>query len=140
MYGLIRRNSDPFRIFDNFFNNDEIFAGLGSLQKNVTPAVNIAKTSEGYDLQIAAPGFSRDSFDIDVENGQITISGNADSTYESGIENLTLQEFSRSSFKRSFSLPKNANVEQINARYETGILTISIPSEFESKKKIIDVK
>ena len=140
MYGLIRRNSDPFRIFDNFFNNDEVFAGLGSLQKNVTPAVNIAKTSEGYDLQIAAPGFSRDSFDIDVENGQITISGNADSESESSIENLTLQEFSRSSFKRSFSLPKNANVEQINARYETGILTISIPSEFESKKKIIDVK
>ena len=78
MYGLIRRNNDPFRIFDNLFNNDELFSGLGNIQKVSVPAVNIAKTDEGYDLQIAAPGFSRDSFDIDVENGQITISGNID--------------------------------------------------------------
>ena len=140
MYGLIRRNNDPFRIFDNFFNNDEIFSGLGSMQKVSVPAVNIAKTDEGYDLQIAAPGFSRDSFDIDVENGQITISGNIDSSSDISNETLTMQEFSTSSFKRSFSLPKNANIEQIDARYESGILTISIPSDYESKKKIINVK
>ena len=140
MYGLIRRNNDPFRIFDNLFNNDELFSGLGNIQKVSVPAVNIAKTDEGYDLQIAAPGFSRDSFDIDVENGQITISGNIDSSSGISSESLTLQEFSTSSFKRSFSLPKNANIEQIDARYESGILAISIPSEYESKKKIIDVK
>ena len=72
MYGLIRRREDPFSIFDNLINST--LGGYDSFALDNSPAVNIIKKESSYDLKIAAPGFSRDDFDVNIEDGQLTIS------------------------------------------------------------------
>jgi len=101
-----------------------------------TPRANVLKTSEGYSIELAAPGFSRDEFEIEADNGVLTVKvGTSDTKVYN--ENLTSQEYSFASFTRSWSLPKEAAVEGIGARYDAGILYISIPMTGPGNEKIM---
>jgi len=59
----------------------------------------------------------------------LTISVNENSVTEAQATNYVRREFSYGKFNRSWSLPKNTNIEGISANYDAGILTVSIPEE-----------
>jgi HSP20 family protein len=106
-----------------------------------TPMVNIKETGSEFILEVSAPGHDKDNFDINIENNVLIISSSVENNKSENGENYTRREFYKSSFSRSFTLPKNANSESINATYENGILTLSIPkSEPVKKSKQIKVK
>ena len=105
-----------------------------------TPRANTLKTDEGYQIEMAAPGFSRDDFDINVDNGVLNISISSEDTQEY-MDQLMSQEYSLSSFSRSWTLPEGASIENIDARYEAGILNLFIPVAGKNAKSlVIDVK
>jgi HSP20 family protein len=106
-----------------------------SLLSTNTPLANVASNEEGYTIELAAPGFSRNDFNIDVENNVLTVTGTSYGTDEKEISSYTSHEFSCSSFTRTWSLPDGANVESVAANYEAGILNIRIPVEGTQKKK-----
>ncbi len=103
---------------------------------STTPRANIIKNNEGYTIELAAPGFSRDEFEISADNGVLTVQvGTSDTaTY---VESLTSQEYSYSSFTRSWSLPKEAAIEGIAARYDAGILYVNIPMTGTANEKLV---
>jgi len=106
-----------------------------------TPRVNVKETDTEFILDVSAPGYSKDNFDINIENNVLTISNSMENESSDDSENYTRREFYKSSFSRSFNLPKNVNSETINATYEKGILTLSIPKlEPAKKSKQIKVK
>jgi len=128
----IRRNS-VFSDFDNAIN--DIFGAVRPFKANkhtynyvTTPKANIKRSDGGFSLELAAPGFSKDEFDINVENDVLTISINNE-TPKNYNSDVVLKEYSYNSFSRSWTLPENTNVENINARYEAGILSLYIPVE-----------
>ena len=130
------------RDFDTIFNT--FFGPSTNRQErmtsvNTTPRANVIKNNEGYTIELAAPGFSRDEFEISADNGILTVQvGTSDTA--AYIESLTSQEYSYSSFTRSWTLPKEATVEGIAARYDAGILYINIPMVGTANEKImIDV-
>jgi len=133
----IRNNLD--REFDTLINSFFGPTGHGASRfTNVTttPRANVLKESEGYMIELAAPGFSRDEFDIGVDNGILSIHvGTSDNAVYS--ENLTSQEFSYASFTRSWTLPKDASSEAISARYDAGILYVNIPTSSNTNNKIV---
>ena len=101
-----------------------------------TPRANVIKQAEGFTIELAAPGFSRDEFEIGVDNGVLSIHvGTSDSAEY--IEQLTSQEFAYSSFTRSWTLPKDAAPEAISARYEAGILYVTVPTNSNTNNKIV---
>ena len=104
------------------------------------PRANVLKVDEGYSIELAAPGLSRDEFEISVDNGVLSVHVSTSDTKDYS-EKLTTQEYSYSSFTRSWNLPDDASVECIDARYEAGILFLEVPVNGKKMKKhIIDVK
>ncbi|MBX2872515.1 MAG: Hsp20/alpha crystallin family protein [Saprospiraceae bacterium] len=114
----------------NFFKDDDFINGWRT-GRNL-PAVNIAETKEAYSLEVAAPGLKKEDFKITVEKWLMRISGENQSETEEEKDNYQRREFSYQSFHRSFWLPENANPDVIRAKYEDGLLLITIP------KRVVD--
>lgn len=92
------------------------------------PAVNVSETESSYCVQLAAPGLKKDDFEIDLAEGNLTISANkGHETTASTGKKITRREYSFSQFKRTFSLPSHVNTDKVVAKYEDGILEIILP-------------
>ena len=117
--------------FNDFMNTDlvsrDVFKSM--------PAVNISETNDAYMLELASPGMRKEDFRIEVENGVMTISSGKKTENNTEDSRFTRREFSYSTFSRTFTLPEHVDTEGIAARYEQGILMISIPKKDEAKKK-----
>jgi len=125
---------DIFSIFENSISK--------SKSSNLTmPRANISKTNNGFCVEIAAPGFSRGDFNIDIDNGILNISVSSNSETDYVDKKFTSKEFSYSSFSRSWRLPENINDERVSASYENGILSVDIPElvSKSSKKLTINI-
>ncbi|TRX52032.1 Hsp20/alpha crystallin family protein [Fulvivirga sp. M361] len=138
---LVRTHRNEFpsysSLFDDFFNTE-----LGDWRRNnfsrsntTLPKVNILEDNDRFIVQMAAPGMNKKDFDLNLDQNILTIS--SDKNEEARDENLTYskKEFDYQAFQRSFTLPDSADGEKINAKYENGILAISIPKKEEAKPK-----
>jgi HSP20 family protein len=135
---LVRFSNRYPSLFDRFFENDLFDWSSRNYSSTDTtlPSVNIKESSDDFEVEVAAPGFSRNDFKIELDHDLLTISS------EKEVENETKdgqqfnqREFSYQSFSRSFTLPNTADSEKIGAKYENGILRISIPKKEEAKPK-----
>lgn len=109
------------RLFD--FDEDLFDGGIG------TPPVNICETNKEFQLDLSVPGMKRDDFNVEVENGVLTISSEKEEEKKDEDKNYRRREFSYSSFSRSFTLPDNVDENNINAKYDNGMLKIAIPKK-----------
>ena len=121
---------DFFKPWNEWFDNDTNFL---SRQLRI-PSVNITENKDEYSVSLAVPGMKKDDFKIDVNGNMLTISCEKDETKEEKDKKYTRKEYSYSSFSRSFTLPDEVNREKIDARYEDGLLKISLPRKEEAKK------
>jgi HSP20 family protein len=125
------------KMFDDFFtgeifnwNFDEMLSGKGF------PAVNIKETNDGYEMEVAAPGLSKDRFKVELENDLLVISASQETSREEKEPdgNYTRREFSYESFHRTFRLPEGTvDKDKISAKYNDGILHVSVPKRTEAK-------
>lgn len=124
----------PF-VFDDFFKPwNEWFDGGNIWGRTVNvPAVNITENKDAFEVTLAVPGMKKDDFKIDVEANMLTISSEKEETREEKDRKYTRKEYSFSSFRRSFTLPEEILKEKIEAKYEDGLLTISLPRKEEIK-------
>ena len=123
-------------VFDDFFKPwNEWFDNGGFLGRVMNvPAVNITEQSDQYLVSLAVPGMKKDDFKIDVDGNMLTISSQKEETKEEKDKRYTRKEYSYSSFTRSFTLADEVNKEKIDARYEDGVLNISLPRREDAKK------
>ena len=141
----IMRFNNTLGNFDDIFDN---FLGLTmrpnryqtSSTQNITstiPAANVFEGDEGYTIQIAAPGFSREDFNVKIEDNRLTVSAQIES-YSNEESDNTHREFNYTNFSRSWTLPSDVNISAVNAGYEAGILNLDVPVEGKSSS-VIDV-
>ncbi len=128
-------------LIENIFENDFPAFLSNEFLKHASPSVNIKETKDAYNIEVSAPGFSKESFNVKVEDSILTICGEAkEEKLEEGTK-VTRKEFTHTSFKRSFTLPKTIVADKIGAAYENGILKVSLPKMEEAKAKgTIEVK
>lgn len=116
------------RTFDTVFN--DLFSGLtGGINEalNAVP-VNVHETKDAYHLELSAPGLDKEDFAIKLDNGLLTISYEKKEEAKPSDDYKTLRrEFNYRSFKRSFTLNDDVNAENIQAKYENGILKVYLP-------------
>jgi HSP20 family protein len=132
-------NGGMTNLFDDLFSRDLWNWGLAnnSTTNTTLPAVNIRETAENFVVEMAAPGMNKEDFKIELESNQLLISSEkkAENKMDEG-EHYTRKEFSYQSFQRSFTLPKDVvDVDQIQAKYENGVLQLLIPKREEVKQK-----
>lgn len=124
-------------VFDEFFKPwNEWFDNGGSLWNRtlLVPAVNITELKDSYIVSLAAPGLKKDDFKIDLDGNMLTISCEKEESSEEKDAKFTRKEYNYSSFSRCFTLPEEVNKEKIEAKYEDGLLKISLPYIQEMKK------
>lgn len=139
---LLKR-SDIYRpslpsLFDSFFNRDLMDWNSSNFSDTNTtlPAVNIRETKDEFLIEVAAPGLSKSDFKINLDKNQLVISSERNEEKKEESDNYTRREFSYQSFQRSFTIDQNlVEGEMISARYNDGILCISLPKKEEMKPK-----
>ena len=150
---LVRRNFGRPASLPTFWNEffaDDFFTkhlhskkecNPNAWNRSNVPAVNIKSEDEHYFIEVAAPGFVKSDFSVELDNEVLTISAKKEVNEEAKEKGYTHQEFSNKAFKRTFTIPEDSvDVEGIEATYEAGVLVISIPKkEVEEKKLNIDV-
>jgi HSP20 family protein len=102
---------------------------------STVPAVNITAGTEGYQLEMALPGFRKDDVKIELDENVLMVSSSKQDESDDNQAGYTRREFSYSSFRRRFSLPEDADAEKIVAGFQDGILKLSIPKKTEALKK-----
>lgn len=125
---------------------DEIFKdwmGGSQLTARQLPPVNIKESDAYFLVEVVAPGLKKEDFNIEVENGLLTISSEAKAErVEENVGKYTRKEFTAASFKRAFTLPETVNEEAINANYSDGILVLTLPKiekEQPKAKRLIEI-
>ena len=99
------------------------------------PSTNILENNERFEIQMAVPGLSKEDFKMEVDNNVLSIS--YERKEEENKEGTYLRrEYYPESFTRSFTIPKHTFADKISARYEQGMLYISIPREDPEKVKL----
>jgi HSP20 family protein len=142
---LIKRSDWPSlggSLLSDLF-DDEGFMNSRWLTGRNVPAVNVRETDKNYEVELAAPGYAKKDFNISIDNGVLTVSAERREEKEKKEDNYTRKEFGFSSFSRSFNLPVNTKEEDIDARYEDGVLKLMIPKKEEPNgrtKKAITIK
>lgn len=115
-------------ILEQFFPEES----LSKYFSGTMPAANIRETEASFVIELAAPSLQKSDFDIKIEQALLTVSANK---IEGEAKQYKSQEFNFSSFKRSFRLGKNVDIERIEARYENGILSIELPKKEQAQEK-----
>jgi HSP20 family protein len=86
---------------------------------------------------------TKDDFNIDIDEGMLTISSQKEEDTTRQEENFTRREYNYSSFSRSFRLPESVNADEIKARYEEGVLKINVPKREDvnaSNRKRVNIE
>ncbi|MDJ1499745.1 Hsp20/alpha crystallin family protein [Xanthocytophaga agilis] len=129
----------PYRNLLNELLND-FNTSVGQDYRSNIPAVNVHESETEYTLEVAAPGQNKENFNINLDGRVLTISSEQKEEKKEENGKWTRKEFNYSSFKRSFTLPENVNAENIEAKYENGVLVVVVPKAEEVKPKSIAVK
>lgn len=135
---LVRFSNQFPSLFDRFFDSNMLdWSNRHYSDTNTTlPSVNIKEDTDAYHVEMAAPGFEKGDFKIELDNDVLTISSEKKVENEANEgEQYSKQEFSYQSFCRSFTLPSTVESEKISAKYESGILKVEIPKQEEAKPK-----
>lgn len=123
----------------SFFDNDRFF-DTSFLRTQSVPAANINETDKSFEISLAAPGLSRKDFNVSLVDRVLTIACEKNEEKETKDGDFTRQEYNYSSFSRSFAVPDNVRDEEVNARYEDGVLKITLAKntlpEQKSRKAI----
>lgn len=100
-----------------------------------TPLANIFETETAHLVELAVPGVKKENISIDLKENKLTVSLAQESNSEEKTHLKERREFNYSKFSRAFNLPKNIDLDKIEAKNEHGILTITIPKKEEEIKK-----
>lgn len=127
-------------IFDDFFSKDLFDWGNSNFSVTGTtlPAVNVKETAENFVVEMAAPGMKKEDFKVELNNNVLTISSQKENENEEKDVNhrYSRKEFSYQSFQRSFQLSRDTvDADNIQAKYENGVLHLTIPKREEVKQK-----
>lgn len=98
------------------------------------PSANIIRMENGYEIKMAVPGVPKNQIKIEVIENQLVISSTNGNQEEK--PKYVRNEFDYTTFKRSFTLHRNADTAQMKAAFDQGILTITIPDKEPETRKI----
>ena len=131
------KNNENFAptLFGDIFNDAKLF-GKNWFEKEfgqTFPAVNINETSKEFNLEFAAPGFKKEDFKVHIDDNVLTICADKKEEKNEESKKYTRKEYTYNSFTRSFTLPETVKADSIDAKYNDGILKLSVPKKEETK-------
>jgi HSP20 family protein len=118
------------------FLGDDFRGFNGALTADQVP-VNIKETDKTYELEVMAPGLSKEDFNVHISDNMLTVTfeHKEENKEENKREGYLRQEYRMQSFSRNFTLDDTVDADRISAQYKDGILHLSLPKK-ESAQRI----
>jgi HSP20 family protein len=113
------------------------------------PAVDIRETEDAYVVEAELPGYDEKNVEVHVDRGVLSIESKKEDATERNVspsreggkkERYVVRERRTASFRRSFRLPDNADLETISARFNNGLLCLEIKKLAGAKKRVIQIQ
>ncbi len=132
-YGLGSQSSDPFlmlrremeQLFDNVVRGPS--QGSATAATIVAPRMDISEDDKEIKVVAEMPGARPDNVDVSIDDDVLTIRGEREQERETSRKNYHLIERSVGMFQRSLRLPSPVDASQVQARFDNGVLTVTIP-------------
>jgi len=109
------------------------------IEMRVTPVADIFVTGDAFVIKLDMPGAAKETVTVSVEPGSLIARGEVSPLHKDGAA-LMLQEISRKSYVREFTLGSGASHENVQALFEDGVLTITVPKTDDMKSKNIQIR
>lgn len=121
-------------VFNDFFDTDFM------PRANATaPAINVKESDKGYTVELAAPGMTKDDFNVHInDEGNLIIKmeqKNEKKEEDKSVRYLR-REFSYTKYEQTLILPDDVKKDAISAKVENGVLTVELPKVVEEKVKV----
>jgi len=130
----LKFNQPTLQTLDSFLDNLLSDLPAGNTNSNLNlPAVNICETNDTYELEFNVPGRKKEDFKITVDKNILTVAFQKNEEQKEEKKQFIKREFVTQSFKRSFTLDEKINADKIDAKYENGILFLTLPKKEELK-------
>lgn len=130
-------------LLNNLLNSEDFFDDDFLEPHSLMPALNIKENDTNFEIELATPGYSKEDFNITIDNNRLHISAKKSKKEEEEKEGYIHKEFNYSSFKRSLKLPESINQEEeIKATFKNGVLKLTLLKKEvvkEKPKKTIEV-
>jgi HSP20 family protein len=135
MTPMMRRNAAWLpEVFNDFFNTDFM------PKANATaPAINVKESDKGYTVELAAPGMTKEDFNVHINdegNLIIKMENRQEKKEEDKSTRYLRREFSYTKFEQTLILPDDVVKDQIAARVENGVLTVELPKQKQEQVKV----
>jgi HSP20 family protein len=127
---------------------DELFEGatsltgtrdIRSLPSGAFPPLNVASTPQAVTVYLFAPGLEARAFDISIQRNLLSVAGERDLPVDEHATYYRRERFS-GQFRRTISLPDDADPDRVEAKYADGILTIAVGRRESAKPRQIEVQ
>ncbi len=127
---------------------NDLFDTNWMVKSNATaPAINVIETADEYKVEVAAPGMTKEDFNIKIDEDNqlvVTMEKKQENKEENKESRYLRREFSYTKFQQTMFLPDNVVKDKIGACMDNGVLMINIPkmSPEEEKKaeRLIEIK
>jgi HSP20 family protein len=138
---LDRPSRDPFmalqsemnRLFDDFMDRPfGLMPRMAGFDDEFWPNIDVYETDKEIKLTAELPGMDEKDIDISINNNILTISGKKESDKVDEQSSYYRRERSYGEFQRSIQLPGEVDIDKIDATYDKGILTLTVPKPAES--------
>ena len=127
-------------LFSDFFDFDASFPNWS--RELEIPGANVIEHEKEYAIEISAPGKKKEDFKVEIEGDYLHVSSEKKEETEDNKPNYRRREFTYNYLSRSFRIPENALPHEVTAKYENGILHLTLPKkavEVTKEKKAIQV-
>lgn len=119
----MRKSATDFEPFERF-----VFGSAG------TPPVDFVEKDGEYEISAELPGMDERSVEVKLSNGVLTIGGEKHEEKEEKDKGYYFSERRYGSFQRAFRVPDGVDADKIQARFDKGVLRISLPKTAEAQK------
>lgn len=102
-----------------------------------SPAVEIAEEDKYFAVSVDVPGVKREDIELEVKDNRLFVSGERKASLEK--EKVLRSERRYGKFSRIFTLPQDVNTDAIEARFEEGVLTVTVPKVEKAQPKKITI-
>lgn len=130
----LKFNQPTLKTLDSFLDNLLSDLPMKNTYNGINfPPVNICETNDNYEVEFNVPGRKKEDFKITIDKNILTVSFDKKEENKEEGKQFIKKEFIMQSFKRSFTLDEKINAEDINAKYEDGLLLITLAKKEEVK-------
>jgi HSP20 family protein len=131
---------DPFRDMKSVEDEFDRLIGRAYSRNTWVPALDVRETDDNFELTLDLPGIDPKDVSVNYEDGMLTVSGKREFSEERQGETWHRIERSFGTFARSVRLPRTADADKIEAGFDKGVLTISVPKAETAKPRQIEVR